>query len=54
MGQQANADVKVIANSKEVQELAGGDESDLDVLLRWLGEVDPRDPSKRRGPKRKK
>lgn len=51
---QANADVKVIANSPEVQELAGGKDSDFDVLLRWLGEVDPRDPGKRRGPKRKK
>jgi hypothetical protein len=48
------ADVKVIANSPEVQDLAGGSESDFDVLLRWLGEVDPRDPGKRRGPKRKK
>jgi len=48
------ADVKVIANSTEVQDLAGGSESDFDVLLRWLGEVDPRDPGKRRGPKRKK
>lgn len=51
---QPNADVKAIANSAEVQGLAGGDESDFDVLLRWLGEIDPRDPSKRRGPKRKK
>ncbi len=51
---QPNADVKVIANSYEVQELAGGKDSDFDVLLRWLGEVDPRNPSKRRGPKRKK
>ena len=50
---QPNADVKVIANSAEVQDLAGGNESDFDVLLRWLGEIDPRDPRKRRGPKRK-
>jgi hypothetical protein len=48
------ADVKVIANSPEVQDFAGGSESDFDVLVRWLGEVDPRDPSKRRGPKRRK
>jgi hypothetical protein len=51
---QPNADVKVIANSREVQELAGGEHADFDVLLRWLGEVDRRDPSKRRGPKRRK
>ncbi len=51
---QPNADVKVVANSPEVQDLAGGNESDFEVLLRWLGEIDPRAPNKRRGPKRKK
>lgn len=53
-GKHPDWDVKAVANSPEVQEVAGGKESDFDVLLRWLGEVDPRDPGKRRGPKRKK
>lgn len=47
-------DVKQVANSPEVQEFAGGKVPAFEVLLRWLGEVDPRNPDKRRGPKRKK
>lgn len=50
---QPSADMKVIAGSPEVQKLAGGEEYEFVVVLRWLSEIDPRDPSKRRGPKKK-
>lgn len=45
--------IKDIANSNEVQKLGGGDKYELETVLEWLGKVDPRDPSKKRGPKRK-
>jgi len=48
-----NKNIKDIANSKEVQELGGGENYLLETVLEWLGEVDPRDPAKKRGPKRK-
>lgn len=45
--------IKDIANSNEVQILGGGEKYELETVLEWLGKVDPRDPSKKRGPKRK-
>jgi hypothetical protein len=45
--------IKDIANSNEVQRLGGGENYELETVLEWLGKVDPRDPSKKRGPKRK-
>lgn len=45
--------IKDIANSNEVQKLGGGEKYELETVLEWLGKVDPRDPSKKRGPKRK-
>lgn len=51
---QSTADVKTIANTREIQALAGGDEFEFEVVRRWIAEVDPRDPGNRRGPKRKK
>lgn len=45
--------IKDIANSNEVQKLGGGENYELETVLEWLGKIDPRDPSKKRGPKRK-
>ncbi len=50
---QPGADMKVIAGSQEVQKLAGGEDYEFEVVLRWLSEIDPRDPAKKRGPKKK-
>ena len=46
--------VKEVAGSHEVQEIAPGSDFQLEVVQRWLGEVDTRDPTNRRGPKRRK
>lgn len=45
--------IKDIANSNEIQKLGGGENYEFETVLEWLGKVDPRDPSKKRGPKRK-
>lgn len=45
--------IKEMAYRPEIQEVCGGSERDLDVVVRWLGEVDPRDPSQKRGRKRR-
>lgn len=45
--------IKDIANSHEIQKLGGGENYEFETVLEWLGKVDPRDPSKKRGPKRK-
>lgn len=45
--------IKEMAGRPEIQDMCGGSERDFDVLVRWLGEVDPRDPSQKRGRKRK-
>ena len=50
---QPGADMKVIAGSQEVQKSAGGEDYEFEVVLRWLSEIDPRDPAKKRGPKKK-
>lgn len=42
-----------IALSQEIQQLGGGSEYQLDTVQEWLSEIDPRDPSKKRGRKRK-
>ena len=44
---------KEIAFSREVQQLGGGSEYELETVQEWLSKVDPRDSSKKRGPKRK-
>jgi hypothetical protein len=44
---------KTIAASHEVQEIAPGSEFELEVVERWLSEVDPRNLGSKRGPKRK-
>lgn len=48
-----NSTIKDIANMREVQTLGGGEDYDFDKICEWLGEVDPRDSSKKRGRKRK-
>lgn len=45
--------IKDIANTKEIQNLAGGENYEFETVLGWLGQIDPRDPSKKRGRKRK-
>lgn len=50
---QPNALKKSIAVSAEVQEIAPGSEFELEVVERWLSEVDPRNPGSKRGPKKK-
>jgi hypothetical protein len=44
---------KSIAASPEVQEIAPGSDFALEVVERWLSEVDPRNPNSKRGPKKK-
>jgi hypothetical protein len=46
--------LKEVAASPEVQDAAPGSDFEFEVVARWLGKVDPRDPAKRRGPKRRK
>ncbi len=45
--------IKEIAMGNEVQELACGSEYEIETIQEWIGAVDPRDPSKKRGKKRK-
>lgn len=45
--------IKEISGKHEIMELAGGKEYEIVTIEEWLGEVDPRDSSKKRGPKRK-
>lgn len=45
--------IKEVASSSEVQKLGGGENRDLETVQDWIKEFDPRDPSKKRGPKRK-
>jgi hypothetical protein len=49
---QPTALIKTVASTHEVQEIAPGCEFELEVVERWLSEVDPRDPSKKRGRKK--
>lgn len=44
---------KEISLSREVQELAGGNQYELETVIEWISKVDPREPSKKRGRKRK-
>jgi hypothetical protein len=48
-----NLTIKEVAWRKEVQEQAGGSEVELETVERWIGKVDRRNPSKKRGRKRK-
>jgi hypothetical protein len=45
--------IKEVALRREIQEQAGGSEAELETVEGWLGKVDPRNPAKKRGPKRK-
>jgi len=45
--------IKEMALRREIRELAGGSEAELETVENWLGKVDPRNPAKKRGPKRK-
>jgi len=45
--------IKEIANRDEVQELGGGSEYEIETVQEWISAVDTRDPSKKRGRKRK-
>lgn len=45
--------IKEVANRHEVQELGGGGEYEIETVQEWIGAVDPRDPAKKRGRKRK-
>lgn len=44
---------KELACKKEIQELAGGSEYEFETIQEWISEVDPRNPAKKRGRKRK-
>jgi hypothetical protein len=44
---------KSIAVSREVQEIAPGSDFELEVVERWLSEIDARHPDSKRGPKKK-
>jgi hypothetical protein len=44
--------IKEVAISSEVQQLGGGSKYELETVNGWLGEVDPRVPSAKRGRKR--
>lgn len=48
-----NLTIKEVAYRKEVQELGGGSEYEPETLHEWISAVDTRDPSKKRGRKRK-
>lgn len=50
---EAKLTIKEVANRREVQELGGGSEYEIETVHEWIGAVDPRDPTKKRGPKRK-
>lgn len=45
--------IKAMAQRPEVLELGGGTGYEFETVADWLGQVDPRDPSKKRGRKRK-
>ena len=45
--------IKEIANRDEVQELGGGSEYEIETVQEWISAVDTRDPTKKRGRKRK-
>jgi len=45
--------IKEVAYRKEVQELGGGSDYEPETLHQWISAVDTRDPSKKRGRKRK-
>lgn len=45
--------IKEVASSLEVQNLGGGKNRELETVQDWIKEFDPRDPSKKRGKKRK-
>ena len=45
--------IKEIVFMSEIQDLAGGSNFEPETVQAWIGEVDPRNPSKKRGPKRK-
>ena len=44
-----NLTIKDMANRDEIQRLCGAAHWELEVVQRWLSEVDPRDPNKKRG-----
>jgi hypothetical protein len=44
-----NLTIKDLAERDEVQRLGGGAHYELEVVRRWLSQVDPRDPAKKRG-----
>lgn len=48
-----NLTIKEVAWRKEIQGLAGGSEAELETVEGWISKVDRRDPSKKRGRKRK-
>lgn len=48
-----NLTIKEVAHRREVQELGGGSEREPETLYQWISAVDTRDPSKKRGAKRK-
>jgi len=45
--------IKEVAIRREIQELAGGDRYELETVQLWIRDFDPRDPSIKRGRKRK-
>ena len=51
--QEPTLTIKEMANRKEIQELGGGSECELETVQGWISEVDPRNPAKKRGRKRK-
>lgn len=48
-----NLTIKEVATSKEVQQLGGGSEYELETVQGWISDVDTRSPNKKRGRKRK-
>jgi hypothetical protein len=46
-------EIKQLANRKEIQHYAGGDQYQIETIQDWIAEFDPRDPSKKRGRKKK-
>lgn len=45
--------IKEVANRREVQELGGGAGYEIETVQEWISPLDPRDPTKKRGRKRK-
>lgn len=45
--------IKEVAIRKEIQEFGGGDGYELETVMQWIRDFDPRDPSQKRGRKRK-